>query len=131
MTQRLTDALQAHRHLRGRRVLCRDDGQPLTMKLVQMLVRNAARRAGLENRGVHALRHSSCSHLAMRGAPARAIQELAGHSDLSTTQRYMHLTPAAIEASIRLLEQPAISEVFGGIREATGTADVTAAKKKN
>ena len=33
----------------------------------------------------------------MRGAPARAIQELAGHRDLSTTLRYMHLSPAAIE----------------------------------
>lgn len=38
------------------------------------------------------------------GAPARAIQELAGHQDLSTTQRYMHLSPAAIDAAIRLLE---------------------------
>jgi site-specific recombinase XerD len=45
-----------------------------------------------------------CSHLAMRGAPARAIQELAGHQDLGTTQRYMHLSPAAIDAAIRLLE---------------------------
>jgi len=47
-----------------------------------------------------------CSHLAMRGAPARAIQELAGHKDLSMTQRYMHLSPAALDAAIRLLEQP-------------------------
>jgi site-specific recombinase XerD len=44
------------------------------------------------------------SHLAMRGAPARAIQELAGHQDLSTTQRYMHLSPAAFESAIRLLD---------------------------
>ena len=51
------------------------------------------------------LRHTFCSHLAMRGAPARAIQELAGHQDLTTTQRYMHLSPAAIEGAIRLLEQ--------------------------
>ncbi len=29
----------------------------------------------------------------MKGAPARAIQELAGHSELGMTQRYMHLTP--------------------------------------
>jgi len=43
----------------------------------------------------------------MRGAPARAIQELAGHMDLSMTQRYMHLSPAALDAAIRLLEQPA------------------------
>jgi site-specific recombinase XerC len=47
---------------------------------------------------------SFCSHLAMRGAPARAIQELAGHQDLGTTQRYMHLSPAALDAAIRLLE---------------------------
>jgi len=42
----------------------------------------------------------------MRGAPARAIQEIAGHQDLMTTQRYMHLSPSAIENAIRLLEQP-------------------------
>jgi hypothetical protein len=42
----------------------------------------------------------------MRGAPGRAIRELAGHQDLMTTQRSMHLTPGAIEGAIRLLEQP-------------------------
>ena len=41
----------------------------------------------------------------MRGAPVRAIQELAGHQNLSTTQRYMHLSPAAIDGAIRLLDQ--------------------------
>jgi hypothetical protein len=40
----------------------------------------------------------------MSRAAARAIQELAGHQDLSTTQRYMHLSPEAIEGAIRLLE---------------------------
>jgi hypothetical protein len=34
------------------------------------------------------------AELAMRGEPARAIQEIAGHKDLSTTQRYVHLSPA-------------------------------------
>jgi site-specific recombinase XerD len=62
-----------------------------------------SRVAGIEQ-GVHILRHTFCSHLAMRGAPARAIQELAGHADLSTTQRYMHLSPAATEDAIRLLD---------------------------
>jgi site-specific recombinase XerC len=45
----------------------------------------------------------------MRGAPARAIQELAGRRDLTTTQRYMHLSPAAIESAIRLVELPAVA----------------------
>jgi site-specific recombinase XerD len=51
------------------------------------------------------LRHTFCSHLAMRGAPARAVQELAGHSELSMTQRYMHLSPAALDAAIQLLDR--------------------------
>lgn len=53
------------------------------------------------------LRHTFCCHLAMRGAPARAIQELAGHVDVGTTQRYMHLSPAATASAIRLLDQEA------------------------
>jgi integrase len=79
---------------------------------VQTRTKRAARKAGLSQHdsrkgGVHILRHTFCSHLAMRGAPARAIQELVGHKDLAMTQRYMHLSPAALDAAIRLLEQPA------------------------
>lgn len=40
----------------------------------------------------------------MRGAPARAIQALAGHSELEMTQRYMHLSPPALDAAIQLLD---------------------------
>jgi len=103
MTKRLTGALRDARHLRGPRVLCDGEGRALTQKVIQVMLRRAARRANVKP-GVHILRHTFCSHLAMRGAPVRAIQELAGHQDLGTTQRYMHLSPAAIEAAIRLLE---------------------------
>jgi integrase len=105
LTERLAAALRTHRHLKGPRVLCASGGSPLTQRDVQGLVARAARRANLTNGGVHILRHTFCSHLAMRGAPARAIQELAGHQDLTTTQRYMHLSPAAIESAIRLLDR--------------------------
>lgn len=37
--------------------------------------------------------------------------------DLGTTQRYMHLSPAAIEGAIRLLDQPALTRGFGDIVE--------------
>jgi integrase len=101
MTQRLTAALKAGRHLRSDRVLCLTDGSPMTRDRVIKAVRGAQRVAGIDQ-GVHILRHSFCSHLAMKGAPARAIQELSGHADLWTTQRYMHLSPAATEDAIRL-----------------------------
>ena len=103
LTVRLTAALREHRHLRGSRVLCQGDGTPLTRQQVQYRVKYAARRSNVRE-GVHILRHTFCSHLAMRGAPARAIQELAGHSELGVTQRYMHLNPAALDAAIQLLD---------------------------
>lgn len=117
LTTRLAEALRQHRHLRGARVLCSGAGEPLTQKMVQDHVRRAARRAGLQKAGVHMLRHTFCSHLAMRGAPARAIQELAGHQDLGTTQRYMHLSPAAIDSAIRLLDEPVPRPAFGDMLE--------------
>jgi hypothetical protein len=40
----------------------------------------------------------------MHGAPTRAIQELVGHGEIVTTQRYMHLSPTAIDSAIRLLD---------------------------
>ena len=104
MTRRLTSALKAARHLRSERVLCLPDGKPITRDRVIKAIRGSQRVAGLSQAGVHVLRHTFCSHLAMKGAPARAIQELAGHADLSTTQRYMHLSPAATEDAIRLLD---------------------------
>ena len=68
---------------------------------------------------LHILRHTFCSRLAMRGATAKSIQELAGHQHLSTTQRYMHLSPAARESAIRLLDAP--TEKIGDWRRAPRT----------
>jgi site-specific recombinase XerD len=105
LTKRPADALRDARHLRGPRMVSDSQGHPLTQKEIQGLTRRTARRANVRP-GVHILRHTFCSHLAMRGAPARAIQELAGHQDLATTQRYMHVSPAAVEDAIRLLDKP-------------------------
>ena len=91
--------------LRGARVLTGKDGQPLTQKMVQNLVNRAARRAKVPA-GIHILRHTYCSHLAMRRGSAREIQELAGHQNLATTQRHMQLTPATLRTTVQLLDQP-------------------------
>lgn len=124
MTQRLAAALKAFRHLRSPRVFCLFDGSPIGRDVVIKAIRGAERVAGLTQAGVHILRHTFCSHLAMKGAPARAIQELAGHADLTTTQRYMHLSPAATDDAIRLLDGRALgldpAENCGEIRETIG-----------
>ena len=87
-------------------MLYADDGGKLTNKVVRIWMEKAQRRANPPVTGaVHVLRHSYCSHLAMAGAPAKAIQELAGHADLTMTMRYMHLSPGAREEAVRLLQR--------------------------
>ena len=103
LTQRLFEALREYRHLRGPRVLCKDDGRPLSRQSAWTRVRRAVRLAGVAT-GVHILRHTFCSHLAMQGAPGKATQELAGHQELSVTQGYMHLSPDTLGSSIQFLE---------------------------
>lgn len=78
-----------------------------------MWMEKAQRRAGLPaNGGFHILRHTFCSHLPMRGATVKAIQELAGHQDITATQRYMHLSPAHKDAAIRLLDWRPVDEAL-------------------
>jgi len=74
MTKRLSSAIRELRHLRSRRVVCRDDGSSLRRQNLQKRVRRAARRAKVKDESAHVLRHTCCSHLAMRGAPAKAIR---------------------------------------------------------
>jgi integrase len=126
LTERLAAALAEHRHLRSKRVLCQDDGKPFTRQIVQNRMILAAKRAKVR-KGIHILRHTFCSLLAMRGAPARAIQELAGHADLTMTQRYMHLSPAALADAIRLLDRPGAKQKFG--RGGDGVPDVKTINK--
>lgn len=134
MTRRVTAALKNARHLRSDRVLCLSDGSAMTRDRVIKAVRGAQRLAGIEQ-GVHILRHTFCSHLAMKGAPARAIQELAGHADLSTTQRYMHLSPAATEDAIRLLDGRECGvpdlETFGDILDTRNTTKESTCEKRS
>lgn len=106
MTERLATALRQHRHLRNARVLCQDDGKPLTRQGAWSRVRYAAHRANLRT-GVHILRHTFCSRLVTLGAPMPAVQKLVGHQDMTMTQRYSHLSPNALGSAIRLLERAA------------------------
>jgi len=84
----------------------------MPLKVTQVLLAKwmcrAQRKAGLKvTGGIHILRHTFCSRLAMAGATPVAISTMAGHQSLSTTQRYLHLAPAAMDQAIALLDRGA------------------------
>jgi len=80
-------------------------GTPLTRGKLYEAFRRAGKRANLEGIiGVHTLRHTFATHLAMAGVPVRTLQEYMGHSDIQTTMIYLHLAESHWESEIQKLD---------------------------
>ncbi len=60
-------------------------------------------KAGVENLRFHDLRHTVGTRLANAGVPVPVIEEILAHSDIRTTQRYMHTNSKIIKESLNLI----------------------------
>ena len=97
------DALR-DRPRNGQYVFCASDGSLLTHAQTRWPLKRALKNAGLRHIGWHSLRHSFASHLVMRGAPIKSVQELLGHCSIEMTMRYAHLSPDVRRDAVKLLD---------------------------
>ncbi|MGH1345633.1 MAG: tyrosine-type recombinase/integrase [Nannocystales bacterium] len=116
LPRRAVEVLRAHRHIRGAFVFCREDGSMLQrwhceskskLERGDSPLMKRCWEAGLRRMGWHGLRHTYASHLMMRGASVTQVKELLGHSSISMTMRYAHLSPNARRSAAALLDEPA------------------------
>lgn len=77
-------------------------GKPISPRMIQHIVQSALTRAGLGEKHytVHTLRHSFATHLVDQGTDLHTVKELLGHSSLTTTMRYMHLTSRRVQGIV-------------------------------
>ena len=78
-------------------------GSGLSRQMVFLIIKDLAEKAGIKkNIGPHTIRHSFATHLLEGGADLRAVQQMLGHSSISTTEIYTHVSDQYLREVITL-----------------------------
>ena len=119
LSPQLLEELRAYwREYRPRRWLFEgaQAGEHLTAGAAGRVFDRAKARAGIEHgHGIHSLRHSFATHLMEAGVPLPVIQRLLGHTSLTTTAKYLHVTSqhlGTVQSPLDLLRLPGAGEVL-------------------
>ena len=98
-------ALREHKLRRvvmGKYIFCRQDGRKYGRGLGLLMCR-AFKLAGLRSGGLHTLRHSFATRYLAAGGNLKDLQKLLGHSDLKTTQRYLHADEDQMKKTVEIM----------------------------
>lgn len=87
-----------HESEKEQKLFLSKNGKPIDRIAVWKMIKEHARQAGItKNISPHTLRHSFATHLLDNGADLRVIQEMMGHANISSTDRYMHVSKSHIQ----------------------------------
>lgn len=75
----------------------------LSRNTADRVLREACKRAGVEGASTHSFRRTALTMMSRENIPLRTIQEISGHTDLGTLQRYLEVSPQEVEKAIAVI----------------------------
>lgn len=113
-------ARKKREHIQSNSLFIAASGKPLTRQDVFKMTKECGEKIGREDVSPHTLRHSFATHLVQNRADIRSVQQMLGHSDISTTQIYTHITDSHLRKTYERFHPRARDKKNAETRE-TGT----------